>query len=136
MSDPYSSVPYPPQPYAHAYGTTWGGAPAYVTDRRVVDPAVVVIAWVLAVLSGFYMLPWAIAATRGRSNHGMIALLNFLLGWTFIGWVVALVMACQSHAVVGGAGAPFAATPPGWYPSPQGGQEFWDGVRWTGQRAL
>ena len=100
MSDPYSSGPYPPQPYAHAYGATWGGAPAYVTDRRVVDPAIVVIAWVLAVLSGFYMLPWAIAATRGRSNHGMIALLNFLLGWTFIGWVVALVMACQSHATL------------------------------------
>ncbi|NKX93899.1 superinfection immunity protein [Sanguibacter hominis ATCC BAA-789] len=136
MSDPYSTGPFSPQPYPHAFGTTWGGAPAYVTDRRVVDPAVVVIAWVLAVLTGFYTLPWAIAATRGRSNHGSIALLNVLLGWTFIGWIVALVMACQSHAIIGGAGAPFPATPPGWYPSPQGGQEFWDGVRWTGQRAL
>lgn len=89
MSDPYSSGPYPPQPYAHAYGTTWGGAPAYVTDRREVDLAVVVIAWVLAVLSGFYMLPWAVAATRGRSNHGMIALLNFLL-LSLVIWLSAL----------------------------------------------
>lgn len=136
MSDPYSTGPYPPQPYPHAHGTTWGGASAYVTDRREVDAAVVVIAWVLAVLSGFYMLPWAIAATRGRSNHGMIALVNVLLGWTFIGWVVALVMACQSHAVISGPRASFPANPPGWYPSPQGGQEFWDGVRWTGQRTL
>lgn len=135
MSDPYSSGPYPTQPYAQAPGSTWAGAPAYVTDRREVDTSIVVIAWVLAVLSAGYMLPWAVAATRGRSNHGMIALINFLLGWSLIGWVVALVMACQSHAVVGGVGVPYTATPPGWYPSPQGGQEFWDGVRWTGQRA-
>lgn len=94
-----------------------------------------VIAWVLAVLSGFYMLPWAIAATRGRSNHGMIALLNFLLGWTFIGWVVALVMACQSHAVVGSAGRPSLRHLPAGTQA-QAGKEFWDGVRWTGQRAL
>jgi hypothetical protein len=43
------------------------------------------------------MLPWAVAATRGKSNALAIGLLNFLLGWTFIGWLAALVMACGSH---------------------------------------
>lgn len=47
-----------------------------------------------------YMLPWAIAATRGKSNSGAIGLLNLLLGWTLIGWIVALVMACASHQSV------------------------------------
>ncbi|MDQ2754001.1 MAG: superinfection immunity protein [Actinomycetota bacterium] len=64
-----------------------------MTDRR--DKSTqAVIAWILTVLTLFYFSPWAIAATRGKSNSGMIGLLNFLLGWTLIGWIVALVMAC------------------------------------------
>jgi hypothetical protein len=59
------------------------------------------IAWVLAVLSLGYFLPWAVAATRGKSNAGAIGWLNLLLGWTFIGWVAALVMACTAHQVAG-----------------------------------
>lgn len=56
----------------------------------------IVIAWVLAVCTALYLLPWAIAATRSKSNVGMIAVLNIFLGWTAIGWIVALVMACMS----------------------------------------
>lgn len=40
-----------------------------------------------------YMLPTIIAAVQHRTNTGAIAALNVLLGWTFIGWVVALVWA-------------------------------------------
>lgn len=54
----------------------------------------VVIAWILAVGTSFYLLPWAIAATRNRPNVASVALVNILLGWTLIGWVAALVMAC------------------------------------------
>lgn len=39
----------------------------------------------------FYIIPTIIAAVRGHHNVGAIAALNFLLGWTFLGWVVALV---------------------------------------------
>jgi uncharacterized protein with PQ loop repeat len=56
----------------------------------------VVVAWVVAVLTGFYMLPWAIAATRNRRNVASVALIDLFLGWSLIGWVVALVMACGS----------------------------------------
>ena len=73
-------------------------APVIMTDART-NGAEVAIAWILTVLTLGYMLPWAIAATRGKSNSLAIGLVNFLLGWTFIGWVAALVMACTSHQV-------------------------------------
>lgn len=40
---------------------------------------------------GFYFLPTIIALARRRNNTLAIFLLNFFLGWTFVGWVVALV---------------------------------------------
>jgi Superinfection immunity protein/Protein of unknown function (DUF2510) len=126
--------------------------PAVLTDRRQPETVVLVTAWVLTVLTVGYLLPWAIAASRGRSNQAAIGLLNFFLGWTFIGWVASLVMACQSHQVLGQGGnatvivaahLPAAAMPParsgpaaGWYPSPAGpGQQYWDGQAWTEHRA-
>ena len=42
---------------------------------------------------GLYMFPTIVAAARGKDNGLAIAALNFLLGWSFIGWVVALVWA-------------------------------------------
>jgi uncharacterized protein with PQ loop repeat len=56
-----------------------------------------VIAWIVAILTLGYMLPWAVAATRRKSNTGAIALINVLLGWTVVGWVIALVMAASAE---------------------------------------
>jgi hypothetical protein len=107
----------------------------------------VAIAWIAAVITLGYMLPWAIAATRGRSNQAAIGVVDLLLGWTLIGWIVALVMACQAHQVVGHGAhtmmvvaqtfAPSTAQPPaGWYPAPNSlGQQYWDGIAWTEHRA-
>ena len=50
------------------------------------------IAWLIAVLTAGYMIPWAIAVQRSKSNTGKVLLVNLLLGWTLIGWVWALVM--------------------------------------------
>lgn len=47
-------------------------------------------------------MPWAIAATRQKSNTLAIGLLNFLVGWTIIGWIAAAVMACMNEVVQGG----------------------------------
>lgn len=58
------------------------------------------IAWIIAAITIGYMLPWAIGASRGKSNAGAIGWLNLLLGWTMIGWIVALVMACGKHQAV------------------------------------
>lgn len=38
-----------------------------------------------------YFLPWIIAALRRHHNQGAIFVLNLLLGWTILGWIVALV---------------------------------------------
>lgn len=38
-----------------------------------------------------YFLPTIIAGGRGHRNTTAIVLLNVFLGWTFLGWVVALV---------------------------------------------
>lgn len=46
----------------------------------------------LAVMIGVYMLPTAIALQRGHDNPGPIIIINIFLGWTFLGWVVALAM--------------------------------------------
>lgn len=39
----------------------------------------------------FYMLPTFIAMMRHHQNTAAIAALNILLGWTFLGWVIAIV---------------------------------------------
>ena len=43
-----------------------------------------------------YFLPTVIAMLRGKSNTFAILLLNLFLGWTFIGWIVALVWSATS----------------------------------------
>jgi hypothetical protein len=43
-----------------------------------------------------YLLPLIIAGCRRHRNVGAVAVLNVLLGWTFLGWVIALVWACMA----------------------------------------
>jgi hypothetical protein len=45
---------------------------------------------------GLYFLPAIIAAARQTHNTTSILLLNIFLGWTGIGWIVALVMSICS----------------------------------------
>lgn len=68
------------------------------------------LAWIIALCTAGYMLPWAIAATRGKSNAGSIGWLNLLLGWSIVGWIVAMVMACGKHQAVA-----YQAPPPNPY---------------------
>ena len=42
-----------------------------------------------------YFAPSLIAGKNGKKNTTAIFALNFFLGWTFLGWVVALVWACM-----------------------------------------
>jgi len=48
----------------------------------------------------FYFLPSIIAAGRSKRDLVSIFVLNFLLGWTAIGWVVALVWALKTDVSV------------------------------------
>jgi len=47
-----------------------------------------------------YFLPAIIAAVRGKRDTLAIFLLNLFLGWTFVGWIVALVWAVKADPVV------------------------------------
>lgn len=46
---------------------------------------------VLIVLLAVYFLPAVVAAFRRHHNGGAILLTNLLLGWTGLGWIIALV---------------------------------------------
>lgn len=43
-------------------------------------------------LLGVYFLPLLIAGLREHRQYASIAVLNVFLGWTLVGWVVALAM--------------------------------------------
>ena len=47
----------------------------------------------LIVMLVMYFIPAGIAFSRGRENSGLIFLLNLVLGWTVIGWLVMLIVA-------------------------------------------
>jgi hypothetical protein len=47
-----------------------------------------------------YFLPSIIALARSKRDLLGIVLLNFFLGWTMIGWVVALVWAFKTDYIV------------------------------------
>ncbi len=56
-----------------------------------------VFGWIFAALLLVpYFLPTIIAVMRGKSNAGGVFVLNFLLGWTVIGWVGSLIWALSS----------------------------------------
>jgi len=42
-----------------------------------------------------YFLPTIIAAAKSKRDTLAIFLLNFFLGWTFIGWIAALIWAAK-----------------------------------------
>jgi fumarate reductase subunit D len=50
----------------------------------------------LVCLTG-YWLPTGVAIMRDRKNTAAIAMLNTFLGWTLLGWVIALVWAVKAE---------------------------------------
>ena len=60
----------------------------------------VVVAVIVAILTAVYMLPWAIAAVRDVPLWSVFWV-NLLLGWTIVGWIVALVMALRAKRFLG-----------------------------------
>ncbi|SEP00934.1 superinfection immunity protein [Aquisalimonas asiatica] len=51
--------------------------------------------FMLALSIGLYILPGAVASGRDHHHQAPIWVLNILLGWTVIGWVLALVWAAM-----------------------------------------
>src|SRR5208283_2309595 len=113
---------------------------------------------ILVLALGFYMLPTIIGASRKVVNIGSVFAINLLLGWTLIGWAIALAMALRTNpphaypqmwvppaslpqeqfpAMVSARNPPSlpppAGPPAGWYPDPAdpSSQRWWDGQRWA-----
>jgi hypothetical protein len=83
-----------------------------------------------------YWVPTIVAMIRQVPNKGSIIVINLFLGWSVIGWIVALAMACRSRPqlpqyVVPPGWAPPGAGPAGWTPAP-GPQEPGGPVQWPG----
>ena len=52
----------------------------------------------LLLMIGLYFLPTIIAMSGKKRNTPAIAMLNLLLGWTLIGWAIAMVWAFTYEA--------------------------------------
>jgi len=65
------------------------------STERNITPAHWVIIASAALL---YFVPSYVAARRRKANSGAIAVLNIFLGWTLLGWVIALVWATAKDA--------------------------------------
>jgi hypothetical protein len=70
----------------------------------------------LVIILLLYFVPIIVAVVRHHHNALAIGMLNFFLGWTFIGWVAALVWACTAVRPAGPVAPmsnPVAASPSG-----------------------
>lgn len=59
---------------------------------------VIVWGFLIAGVSLFYFMPSFIAKLRKHPNFSGILIVNLLIGWTGIGWIIALVMACTNNS--------------------------------------
>lgn len=98
------------------------GQSAYEAGRSV--GAIIALLVFGAIFLVVYFVPTIIGVSRKSSNLGTIIALNLLLGWTFVGWVVAMVLALVS--VPGGMAPPpygvYNGFPPNYPAPPQPGQ--------------
>ena len=105
---PLAPTPQPgwyPTPYGLRFwnGSSWVG-PVHPSAGEVpvvtVPPTPVgllLASWIVTILTMGYMLPWAIAVTRRTENRAVVGWLCLLLGWTIVGWLVPLGMACSGR---------------------------------------
>lgn len=90
------TVQPPPPPFPPPSG----GTPAYrVVSQDQSWTATKIISIVVAIITAGYMLPWMIATIRDVP-HWLVFWINLLLGWTIIGWIVALVLSLRSRRQV------------------------------------
>lgn len=67
-----------------------------------------------------YFLPTVVAVKRDIPNKGTVMVLNIFLGWTFLGWIVALALSFGSKGqqiIINNGYMP--PQPGGWHPGPQ-----------------
>lgn len=57
----------------------------------------VTLIWLVILLA--YWTPTIVVLTRKSPSPGSVIVINAFLGWSVVGWVVALAMACRSKSV-------------------------------------
>lgn len=67
-----------------------------ITSMEQSDPGFLYYFGIAAAAIVIYFLPWIVALLRGSVRTGGVAVLNIFLGWTFLGWVIALAWAAGS----------------------------------------
>lgn len=55
----------------------------------------------VSLLVALYLIPVMVGVARHAPDLGAIAVINILLGWTFVGWVLALALAMRSARPAG-----------------------------------
>jgi len=58
-----------------------------------VEQSNIIALFIFAVAVAIYLTPSFVASARNHQNMTPILILNLFLGWTFLGWVAALVWA-------------------------------------------
>jgi hypothetical protein len=58
-----------------------------------ISPEGVIALIVIGIAVSIYFFPFIVASARGK-NPGGVFIINLVLGWSVLGWVIALVMAC------------------------------------------
>jgi hypothetical protein len=76
----------------------------------------------------FYFVPSIVAGSRHTVNAGGVFVVNLLLGWTFIGWVIALAMAAGGTTREQLGARQVGPAPPQFSPD---GQWWWNGREWV-----
>ena len=69
--------------------------------------------------TAMYCVPSIIALLRKHPQKGAIIALNILVGWTFVGWIIAFVWALTNQAQPTQVIVQTYPPPPGYYPTPE-----------------
>jgi hypothetical protein len=63
--------------------------------KEITNPLILLLLQISGILT--YFIPSIVAVMRKHNNRNPIIVLNFFLGWTFFGWVIALVWALTDN---------------------------------------
>jgi hypothetical protein len=81
--------------------------------------AMIFLLVVVLVGAALYFLPTVIAGARNTTHLAPVIVINLLLGWTFVGWVVALALAVSGSSRTLQPAYPYPPPPGPWsYPAP------------------
>jgi uncharacterized membrane protein len=88
---------------------------------------------ILIIGAFFYVVPIIVAASRHTINKGAVSVVTILLGWTVLGWIIALAMAAggTTEQQLAARSVPAAAPMPAMPVISPDGKSWWNGKEWV-----